>query len=216
MRNTIKTNKDLHIQRKLFHFISVFCIFLCTVYLPPWMCWLIYILFAPLAIMTDVIRQSSQQFNRSVIKIMGPILRKTEIRNLSGATFAVVGVGLAYLLFPPPASQLAILFLAVGDPIASYFGILKGKHKLLGKKSWEGFLAAAVFCFASALLFFVLSPWQIPQTSTLIVHSLVCGVIGAVAELIPIAKVDDNLSQPFLSGALLSLFFTLSGVLQSW
>lgn len=212
MQQRIKTTRDLHVQRKLFHFISVFCIFLATVYLKPWLCLTLYILVTPFGIMIDVVRQSSRQFNRSVIKVMGPILRKTEIRNLSGATFAALGVGLAYFLYSFPAAQLAILFLAIGDPIASYFGVKMGKHKLLGKKSWEGSIAAFLACSIASLLFFKFSPWTIADPALWVTYSFACGVIGAVGELIPIGKLDDNLSQPMISGFLLTVLFATTGV----
>ena len=41
--------------------------------------------------------------------------------------------------------------------------------------------------------------------------SVFCGLIGAFAELIPIGKLDDNLTQPIISGFFLSLVFYFYG-----
>ena len=205
-----KTHGDLHIQRKLFHLVSVLAIFMCLIFFEPALNWTLYLILGVPALAVDILRQNHHRLNRAALKVMAPILRKTEIRDLSGSSYAVLGVGLAYFLFPTPISQLAVLFLAVGDPIASYFGLLFGRHRLIGRKSLEGSMAAFLACSLAAFLFFSLVTGPV---DSLLLVSFACGLTGALAELFPIRKLDDNLTQPVLSGSLMSLFFFFWGAL---
>lgn len=208
MFEQLKTNSDLHLLRKLFHFSSLFVIFLCMVFLSQKVNWTLYILLGGPALLFDLLRQNSPALNRFALIYLKPIMRKTEIRKVSGASFAILAVGFTYLVFPLPAAHLSILFLAVGDPIASFFGLLLGKHILFGKKSLEGFVAAFVFCSLSAALYLY---FYTQVTSSLTLLSLCCGFIGALAELIPIAQLDDNLTQPLISSTLMTIFFSIWG-----
>lgn len=163
-------------------------------------------------LLLDLLRPHFPKLNRFSLKIIGPVIRKHEVRQLSGSSYAILGIGFTYFIFPPIIAQLAVLFLAIGDPTASFFGLLFGKIKLLGKKSLEGFLAGIAFCSLAALIYFSLNEFEFSREwSQLITYSLSCGIIGGVAELIPVFGMDDNLSQPLLSSGLLSLFFFLMG-----
>jgi diacylglycerol kinase (CTP) len=204
----LKTHSDLHVTRKIFHFLTVFGVFLCMIFFSVKVNWIIYIAFGIPSILFDVLRQSSIKMNRIALKVMRPFLRKTEVRTLSGACYAIISVGIVYLIFPKPVAQLSTLFLAVGDPIASFFGLLFGKHKLIGRKSLEGFIAAFIFCSISAYLFL---KFQMNVNDSLLLMCLSCGLIGAVAELLPLFKLDDNLTQPLLSSLFLTLLFNLTG-----
>jgi len=45
----------------------------------------------------------------------------------------------------------------------------------------------------------------------LLMASLIAGLIGAVSELLPIGKLDDNFTFPVVSGTLLWMMFLLFG-----
>ena len=208
MTSPTKTQEDLHIQRKLFHFCSVFIIFLCMVALSTKVNWMVYI-FAGIPLLAfDYSRQISTRANRLALAIGGPLLRQAEMQRLSGASYAVISVGLVYFAFPPVIAQLSVLFMAIGDPVASFFGLLYGKTKVIGKKSLEGFLAGWIFCSLAAWLFL---GWHLQVQDSIFVVSAACGFIGAVAELIPVGRLDDNLSQPLISASIMALLFTLIG-----
>lgn len=101
-----------------------------------------------------------------------------------------------------------MFFLAFADPIASYFGIMYGKDKILREKSLQGFLAAFVVC--SLLTFAFLNSYDL-FAERMVLISLLGGLIGALAELIPIGKLDDNLTLPVLSAVSLWGLFSLFG-----
>ncbi len=204
----LPTHLDLHLPRKIFHFLSVLAIFFCILFFDPITNWIIYFIFGIPSILFDLIRQNSGPLNEFTLKLLKPILRKSEFSKLSGATFAIMGVGLVYYIFSPMVAQLAVLFLAVGDPVASFFGLLFGKHKILGSKSFEGSLGAWIFCSIAAAIY--LSSLELFPDQVFIM-ALVCGLIGALAELIPLGRLDDNLSQPLISALLLSTLFSFVG-----
>lgn len=194
---------DLHLARKLFHMTSVFAIFLCVTLLETKMNWIIYFSFGLPALLFDLSRQGSGHLNKVALRWFRPILRKSEMKGLSGASFAIVGVGLVYHFFPLHMAQLSILFLAIGDPIASFFGILWGRHKIGFSKSLEGSGAAWFFCSLAAFGFFYTT-----NTPFDLYKVVICGAIGGFAEWLPIGKLDDNLTQPLVSAVLLSVYFS--------
>ncbi|MEM7645270.1 MAG: hypothetical protein AAF203_00040 [Pseudomonadota bacterium] len=207
-----KTRSDLHLNRKVFHFLSIFGIFLCMVLLPRPLCWALYIVVGIPAILLDFFRHRHPKVNKMVMKVLGPVLREHESRQMAGSSFTVMGVGLAYLIFPLPVSQLAVLFLALGDPVASFFGLLVGKKKLWRGKSLEGSLAALVFCSLAAFLFFqTMGLWVSDDPLSRIGLSTACGTTAAIAEMMPISQLDDNLTLPLVSGGLMWILFSLWG-----
>ena len=106
-----------------------------------------------------------------------------------------------------PAIKL-LLFFSVADPIAAFIGTRYGKDKLIGAKSLQGSLAAFVACFVLTLIYCI--GFQL-MTERLVIVALVCGLIGAVSELIPIAGLDDNFIFPLMCASFLTLAFRLFG-----
>jgi dolichol kinase len=105
---------------------------------------------------------------------------------------------------------ITLLFLAFADPIASFIGIKFGKDKIFGHKSLQGFMAAYVVCFASSLAYLLIHGFP-PDRS--LVFSLLSGLVGALAELVPVGKLDDNLTLPVLSAIGLFCLYYLFGFL---
>lgn len=205
MSNFFKRRKDLHLQRKIFHFITILIIAILMVVCTRKEAWLLYGLVGFPFFIMDVLRTKSHRWNKFALKVVGPIIRKHEVQKVSGSSWAFIGIGLTFFIFPPLIAQLSTLFLAVGDPVASFFGVLFGRTKILNQKSWVGTLAAFIACTLSAALFFyILEPFSLsPSRWALII--LLSGLIGALTELVPIGRLDDNLTQPLMNGILLSL-----------
>lgn len=215
MSENLKSANDTHIERKIFHFSGLVVMLLCTIFLPRWACWSIFLIVCVPMIVVDVARLSIPQLNGLFLKVVGPLLRKYEASKISGASYALLGVALVYGIYPLPVAHLAILFLAIGDPVASYFGLSYGKKKLWRNKSWAGFLACTLACSLSALLYLATVPQEFMDTNNLILTGLALGLIGGLSESIPLWKVDDNLSLPLTSGLLISIFASLNGGLLS-
>jgi dolichol kinase len=206
----LKKRSELHLARKLWHISSVGGMAAIYAFVPEKISLLIlatsWLLFVPL----DFLRQRRPAINDFLLHAFRPIMRDSELHHLAGTSYLLTGVGIVVLIFPREVVLLTLLFLALADPIASYFGIKFGKDKILGHKSLQGTLAAFTVC--TVLCFAFLYTHSI-LLDRLIVVSLLGGVIGALAELIPIGKLDDNLTLPLLSSTFLYLLFSLFGAL---
>ncbi len=159
-------------------------------------------------VFVDVARHQSPRLNRLTLKIFGIVMREHEREGLAGTTYLMVGTFLIIWFFPRPIVTLSLIFLAVADPLASYFGICYGKDKLIGSKSLQGTLAAFVICTLVSLGYLWYSGLM---TERLLMVSLLSGIVGALAELIPIGKLDDNFTFPVVSALGLWGIFTVFG-----
>lgn len=204
----LKKRSDIHYARKIWHMSGVFTMFLLYVFLPP-MVSMIALIIAWLAFVPfDFLRQRNPALNEWAVHAFKPIMRQSEVKKLAGTTFLVSGVLLINIIFPRQIVALTLLFLAFADPIASYFGILYGKDKIFGHKSIQGFMAAFFVCTAVTLAYLLYNNFLLDH---LIVVSLFAGLVGAFAELIPIGKLDDNLTLPVMSAIGLTILFYFFG-----
>lgn len=204
----LRTKKDLHIERKVFHIFGVTTLFVC-----------LHLFSRPvnIALLTgglifsvgvDVLRLRSPSFNKWVLDgWMGYLARAEEKDSISSVTHMIIGVGLCFAFFSETITAVSLLFLGLGDPFASTCGILWGKTKILGSKSLEGSLGCAVICTVAYWVYTHFN-FTIPQG---VLGVCGAGALGAVSELIPVGKLDDNLSQPLISGALLTALFYFIG-----
>lgn len=204
----LKKRSDIHYARKIWHMSGVFAMFLAYVYLPPMVSMTALIVAWCMFVPLDLARQKNEALNDWVVTAFKPIMRQSEVRKLAGTTFLISGVLIVDVLFPRPIVALTLLFLAFADPIASYFGILYGKDKIFGHKSIQGFMAAFFVCAGLTFLFLHYHNYL---SDRLIVVSLFAGLVGAFAELIPIGKLDDNLTLPVISAVGLTVLFYFFG-----
>lgn len=202
-----KNRSDLHVARKIWHMAGVFAIFLGWLFLPYWLSLtllgFLWALFVPI----DIVRQTNQVVNKKLTQMFRPIMRNSELNRLAGTTYLLTGVIVIALIFNKGIVAISLLYLAFADPLASYIGIKYGKDKIFGHKSVQGFMAAFVVCATVCYLYLFYS--QITQH--LLTASLLAGLVGAIAELIPLAKLDDNFTMPVLSSIGLSILFYFFG-----
>jgi phytol kinase len=107
-------------------------------------------------------------------------------RFVTAPIYLAVGLVLSLLAFPKNIAYASITIVAVGDPVASYFGRKLGRIRVK-QKTLEGFAAGLVVSFAAALL------WVPPYLA------LTGSVAGMLLELLRIP--DDNLTIPIGSGS---------------
>ena len=108
-----------------------------------------------------------------------------------GALFFFLGAIITMVLFWQQRIVLGALCVAVyGDAASTVFGVRFGKHKLVGKKSFEGTLAGILIAgfFLSFLFQFHIA--------------FLAALIGMLAELLPF---DDNFTIPIAVGLVLSI-----------
>ncbi len=207
-----KKKSDIHWARKIWHMGGVLFLALCYSKAPQAASViglsLLWLLFIPL----DVIRQKNPQVNQILVRWFRPLMRQHELNRLSGTSYLLSGVLLVVLLFPHDIALLTMLYLALADPLASLIGIKFGKDKLFGHKSLQGTLAAFVVC---ALVTFAFLQTRGILLDRIMVVTLLGGVIGCLAELIPIANIDDNFTLPLVSATSLYVLFYFFGAYSS-
>lgn len=205
----LKNRSDIHWARKIWHMVTVFAMFVTYQMVTPTTALVLltvaYLIFIPF----DILRLRYPQLNQLALVVMGPLMRTHEIKSTAGTTYLLTGVSIVALIFPKPIVALSILFLAFADPLASYVGIRYGKDKILGNKTIQGFLGGFAVCAVLAFLYL----WSVEMNpGRRLIVSILAGFVGAVAELVPIAKLDDNLTMPVMSAIGLWLVFQLFGL----
>lgn len=203
-----KVRSDLHIARKLWHVLTISIIIIIYHNLSREQAIVAYSVGAVICIGSDLLRQRFKLINRFFVALLGPFMRKHEVNSIAGTTYLVAGTLLVVLIFPKPIVKLTLMFLAVGDPIASYFGLRYGKDRIVGKKTLQGSMAAFFACTLIAIFFF-LSKGVLPER--LLIVSILAGLIAAASELIPIGKLDDNFTFPVICSFSLYGLFQLFG-----
>ncbi len=210
LSSPLRLRTDLHIARKLWH-ISTGLIGL-TVYkkaqLSPDFMATVLLIFAVAAFLFELIRLKNETLNKIAQFFMKPIMRESEKNSVSGLPFYALGVSLALFFFPEKIAILAILFLIFADPIASFFGILYGRDKILPNKSLQGTIAAFSVCYIVTIVYGLI---YVGPSMSLLVFAIAAGFIGSVSEMCS-QFVDDNLCIPVISGLglyLVNFIFTL-------
>ncbi len=208
MQATLKQHHDVHLARKIWHFLGVIFIAVCYHNLERSEAIRFLMIFGTLCISIDLLRLSNQRINEWAIRILRPIMRDSEKNKLAGTTYLIVGVFVIVLFFDPLIVKLSLLFLAFADPIASYFGIRYGRDKIFGRKSLQGSLAAFITCLIISLVYFYSKNLMLDR---LFIVSILAALAGAVAEAVPVGRLDDNLLLPVLSSVLLYGIYYLFG-----
>lgn len=140
----------------------------------------------------DLSRIKLPLLNQLFLKFLSPFLKKTEDRRITGATFMLIATVAVFLVFEQTIAVVALLFLAIGDPVAALVGTRTPGPRIFGK-SPGGTLA---FVGVSLLVVLVLVSSGFIQYHW---GFLVGAVIAAAVELAPI-PLDDNLTIPLLTG----------------
>ena len=150
-----------------------------------------------LALLLEAARFRLPNLNRLMVGWLKPLLKETEDRRITGATYIAVSALLAFLIFDKPVAVTALFFLSLGDPVAALVGGRMGGYRVFGKSPW-GSLAFMVVALAVAGV--------LSGAGVISFHwALAAGAgVAAVAELVPL-MVDDNLTIPLLGGAAMTL-----------
>lgn len=202
-RIQLHIRSDLHLLRKLWHILTgliglgIYKYFELT---PLAMASGLAIL-GTFSLIVEVSRLKFPEMNAIVLKLMGPFMRESERDGISGVPFFAFGVATTLALFPEPLATLACLFLIFSDPVSSFFGILYGTIKIMPNKSLQGSFAGFVVCY---LVTFIYGQYLVGPSLPLVIFCFFAGIIGSFSELVS-NRIDDNLTIPVVSGALLTL-----------
>lgn len=194
----IKTRRDLHLARKIWHMSNGVLIavgYLAVITDKPSFLVLLGVLMVGI-VGLDFLRLRVKRLNEGFTRGFRILLRQEEVSKFNSSSYYIVGAFVSCLLFSKPIFIIAILCLAFGDPIAALVGQLYGKKKIFPNASEAGCLACFVTCFivtATCVFFFG------NITNHPFLFALAGGFAGLIAELLP-TKIDDNFVIPFFCG----------------
>lgn len=214
---SLHVRSDLHLSRKVWHVcMGLFMVGIYMAGLTRSQGVLILAVFLALNLAVETVRLRVPSINEKVMRFWGPLMRSCEVDRYSGTPYYIASSLIAVGIFPKPIAALAIAFLAVGDPIASLFGILYGDRSLRfsNGKSLIGTLAGMLACGLVSFLFLhFMNQTQFMELKVdhLVILSVIGGIAGGGAELLPM-EIDDNFAIPVVSGFVLWLAFIVMGV----
>jgi len=207
----LKLRNDLHLARKLWHcgmgtvIVLIYAAGLSkaasvTILLTA------FIAFSAL----EVARLRMPGVNGLAVKVFRPIMRQNEVARVTGTPFYVGSVLLSIVVFPKTIAILSILFLAIGDPLSSIFGIIYGYKSIrfANGKTLIGTAAGMTVCFSIAFSYLYFHD-QLPAPAASMI-ALTGGIAGGGAEMIPL-DIDDNFSIPIVSGLAMWLAYLVLG-----
>lgn len=140
----------------------------------------------------DGARLLSPILNRLVMKRLSCLIRETEKKKVTGATFTCLSFLVVVFFFSREVAVVAMLFLTLGDTAAEIVGKNWGSRKYHGR-SLEGM--AGFFVAALPLAWIVLQDWRMALSGA---------AMGSLIEFFSI-DIDDNLTVPIGSASSLWL-----------
>lgn len=151
----------------------------------------------------DLLRLHISHLNWLVQNSFEFILRKHEFHSLSGTSWLLIAAMFCIILFPKTAVTLGFLYLAFGDPTASYVGIKWGS-KGVGNKTWIGSLGFFLVCTAIGFpCLLVFTSWR-----KALFIAAIPAFVSAVVER-NLKEMDDNLAIPITATGLIALLMAI-------
>ena len=148
-------------------------------------------------VLAEVTRLLVRPINRLFQRVFRSLLRQSEESRVTGATYVLLGALGAFALFPRDVAILAVLFTALGDPVAAMVGIRSHGRRFYGKSPWGTLAMALVGVGVAAAL-------HLTGAIGLTWQAGVGAIVAAVTELVPL-PLDDNLRVPLVAGGAMAL-----------
>ena len=208
--NLTATRSSLQLPRRMVHmgmgaFIALVYHFLLTheraIYILGTCACTVYII--------EQIRTSYPEYMAKFDVIFKHIFRAEEQLKESAGVPYIMALLLTILSFPKPIALVAILTLAVADPLSAIIGIRFGKHKWAVSKSMEGsaaFFISTLVISTTILLHFTDAYW-----GWVVLLTFISSLVISVFELIPL-RIDDNLTIPLFTAFILWIFGAFIGI----
>ncbi len=152
----LNSRKDLHLFRKAWHiFFGSLVAFGYFYFFSKLQIIILLTLSLLFYVVMEIIRFNSAAFNAWAMKRAKWLVRDCEVHKIQSGIYFSISTLLSILFFPKLIAVLSILYLGYGDPTASFFGILWGKHgpSFRNGKSWIGTFAGMVICSLWTVIF---------------------------------------------------------------
>jgi len=203
-RAVLSTERStFHLSRKIYHaLMGLFCAGLYAWVLNREQALILLSLFGGVFLVLDLVRLKHPRLNSLTLKLFGKVMRREELKSVSGNSYYILGLFVLVLFFPKPIVLLSALFLALGDPIAAIVGSSVGRIKITKRKTLEGALANWICC--SLISFFFGQSYLALSAPEAFRFGLLGGTLSMLVELIP-SPLDDNFTIPVGSAILLSV-----------
>ncbi|KZF25269.1 phosphatidate cytidylyltransferase [Xylona heveae TC161] len=113
----------------------------------------------------DILRHKSPSFNRLYIRVLGALMRESEVDGYNGVIWYLLGAWIVLGWFPKDIGVMGVLLLSWCDTAASTFGRLYGRYtiRIRHGKSLAGTLAALAVGVVTAAAFW---GWLVPRIGT--------------------------------------------------
>ena len=188
-------------KRSAFHAIwGLFAVWLALNYLSPLGLSLTSGAFTVTAWSLELMKRKSEAGAERFERLFGSITHQHERERVSSATWYCSAVFISTLFFSPVAIIAGVLCLAVGDPAAGIIGRKWGRLRLIHRRTLEG--CSAFIVSATLATWLLLSSQELALPSAHLV-ALAGGGSAALAELLSGHWLDDNLSVPLITAALI-------------
>ena len=192
-----RDRREVHLGRRLFHMAAAAVFPVLALFLDEDFFFVLLLLATVALVAGDIARLLVPPLNRLFLRWLRSLLRMEEENRITGATYVLVGTLAAFALFQRDVAILAVLFLALGDPVAAMVGVRFHRGRVFGKSPW-GSLAMAVTALGVAGVLHLAG--AIDFQGVFVVGALV----AAATEILPL-PVNDNLTVPLSAGAAMTI-----------
>ena len=153
-----------------------------------------------LVITLEALRVHFPVLNRNLVNLFRPLLKESEDRRVTGATYITLSSLVCFLVFDLDVAVAALFFLAVGDPAAAFVGSRMSGRVLGWRVFGKSPMGTLAFFGVGAGVTGVLS-----AAGSIEYHwgFLVGVAVAGLVELVP-SVIDDNLTIPLIAGAVMT------------
>lgn len=205
----IREKKDLHIPRKIWHSVPGIGISLIAYFdvMPMYSLTILLGLAFLVSATVEILRLNYRQLNRWTIRLSRHIIRRSELKQITGTPYYLGAAFLVFMIFNKDIAILSLMYLAIGDPIASAFGISFGQdgYKFKNGKSVVGTVACGAFCMVFSMFYGIAAGWDLKQ---IFLMSFFGSIAAALSETFAIEDVNDNLFIPLVSALTLAVVYS--------
>jgi acyl phosphate:glycerol-3-phosphate acyltransferase len=184
-------------RRNLYHIFGGLIIAIPALFLPGIFIIIFLAVLTFLALSFELVRLRIGAINTWFLGFFHSMAKAGETTSLTGTTYMLMASLASFILFPKNVAALAVAFLAIGDSLAGIVGRSIGKRQILGK-TIEGDLTCFFSCAVTGMVFYfagISIAWPI---------ILIGAFTASLSEAMPI-PINDNLTMPLLSGAVMTL-----------